>query len=162
MSTHFNLSDAPAASTSFQALMHSFASLSGLAHSGEGLGLELQAGPHTARVMPDPQHDELIVIEVDVGDATDAPAGALALLHRVNHMARYRHSWWVSLDMDDHIVLHTKRALARTDASALEVLLTDGLERAEAVSSMWQKCLLANTDEEAIVPPSWDSGALRA
>ncbi len=162
MSDTSSLSDAPPVSPSFQALMETFASLSGVAAVQDSLGLELQAGPHTARVMPDAVHPEQLVIEVDVGPAADAPAAALALLHRINHMARFRHGWWVSLDMDDHIVMHTTRALARTDAGALETLLTDGLERAVALNGMWQACLTGPSEDTPQALPAWGLASVRA
>ena len=136
-----NLAQAPAANPSFLALLESFARHSGLGQPSDALGLELEAGAYTARVLPDGSNDEQLVVEVDLGSAHGAPAAALALLHRVNHVARFRHGWWVSLDMDDQIVLHTSRSIAQTDAGALENLLTAGLERAAALDGLWKKAL---------------------
>jgi len=125
----------------FAALIESFAQQVGLGQHRDGLGLTLEAGAYTATVLPDGSDDEQLVIEVSLGAARAAPAAALALLHRINHVARFRHPWQISLDMDEQIVLHTTRLISRTDASALQALLATGLERAAALDALWQKSL---------------------
>lgn len=149
-------------SPAFEALMRSFAQRSGLPPPSDGLGLELQSGAYTARVLPEPGQAQRLLIEVQWGSAAQAPASALALLHRVNHVARFRHGWWASLDMDERLSLHTARELADTDAGALEAALHEGLQRAAALDRLWQQAL--GTDSAAQVGQSMPlhTGALRA
>ena len=150
---------APSANPRFQALIQSLGQASGLSTEPEDAGLLLQAGPYQLRVMPDGSSDERLVIEVDLASAANAPAAALALLHRINHVARFHHGWQLSLDEDERIVLHTQRQLARTDASQLQDLMVSGLERAAAVAGLWQEALpWSRTDQSTPVDP----GALRA
>ncbi len=125
----------------FQALVESVSKASGLEAEVGNAGLLLQAGPYQLRVMPDGSDDERLVIEVDLADAAGAPAAALALLHRINHVSRFHHDWQISLDEDDRIVVHTRRLLARTDAGRLQELMTSGLERAAAAAGLWHKAL---------------------
>ena len=151
---------APGDNPRFRALIEALSELSGL-QAAPG-GLQAQAGPYLLRVLPDGSHDDRLVIEVKLASASDAPAAALALLHRVNHVARFHHGWQISLDEDDGIVLHTQRLISRTDARTLEALMASGLERAAHVAGLWHKSLQA-IDSGAPAPAfNWEPGALRA
>ena len=154
----------PPTNPRFQALIQSLSALSELPAEPGDAGLLLQAGPYQLRVMPDGSNDERLVIEVELADAADAPAPALALLHRINHVARFRHGWQLSLDEDDHIVLHTQRPLASTDASQLQDLMASGLERAAAVAGLWNKALamIEQSGDTQRHNLNLDIGALRA
>jgi hypothetical protein len=136
------LTDAPT-NPRFESLLAAFASRMGLPAPREGLGLQLQADPLTVRVLADAALEDRLLVEVDIAPAQDAPAQALALLHRINHVARLRHGWQVSLDEDDHIVMHTQRSLTKTDTAALESLLEAALDRATDLHALWQKTLAA-------------------
>lgn len=138
MTRHQN---SPPPNPRFQALIESVSKASGLETEVGNAGLLLQAGPYQLRVMPDGSDDERLVIEVELADAAGAPAAALALLHRINHVSRFHHGWQISLDEDEHIVLHTQRRLARTDAGRLQELMASGLERAAAAAGLWHKAL---------------------
>ncbi len=157
------MSDLPA-NPRFARLMQTFAERLGLPVPVEGLGLELQDESLTLRILADA--DDGLLVEVDVGSAHNAPAAALALLHRINHVARLRHGWQVGLDEDDHIVLNTRRSIARTDAGALERLVDAGLERADSLQRLWHKALQSLEQEGqsrgAETLPAFSAGALRA
>jgi hypothetical protein len=140
---------APPPNPRFQALIQSLSALSGLKAEPDDSGLLLQAGPYQLRVMPDGSDAERLVIEVELADAAGAPAAVLALLHRINHVSRFHHGWQISLDEDEHIVLHTQRLLARTDADRLQELMASGLERAAAAAGLWHKALTTLEGEGA-------------
>lgn len=161
--TPSNPTHQPAANPRFQALIRSLRAAGGWTTQADDAGLLLQAGPYQLRVMPDGSDDERLVIEVELADAAGAPAPALALLLRINHVARYHHGWQLSLDEDERIVLHTQRLLARTDAGQLQALMASGLERAAAAAGLWHKTL-ATLERDGSVSPdalNLDAGALR-
>lgn len=162
--TKSKMPSSPSTNPRFQALIQSLSAASGLEAEPGDAGILLQAGPYQLRVMPDGSNDEGLVIEVELADAADAPAPALALLHRINHVARFHHGWQLSLDEDDRIVLHTQRLLARTDAGRLQELMASGLERAAAAAGLWHKALatLERDGGGRLHDLNLDLGALRA
>lgn len=128
-----------APSPSLVALLRAFAEFAGLpdAAAEDPLGLEIEAGPYVARVLPDPNDDRQFLIEIDVCPRDEAGADALEVLHRVNYAARFVHPWTAGIDGGDTIVMYARRAVAATDAGALEALVGDGIDRAAALRALW-------------------------
>lgn len=130
-------------SAPFAALVQAFAAFTGLPGQLDehAFGVEFDAGPHAARVLPHPLDDGWLQVEVEVCSAAQASARPLAMLHGLNSAARFEHRWLICIDADDTLLIHTGRALASTDAGALEGLIVDGLERAQALAALWQSAL---------------------
>lgn len=149
--------DTPLASTSFVALIQAFKTFVNveMASLHDPVGLEFTAQGHTARVLPHPTKPSGLLVEIDVCAVGDANAAAPLLMHRLNYMARFTHAWSVAIDADDEVVIYTTRAIANTDAGALETLIVDGFERAAAIQQLWaQQSLAAQT------PAATDMGML--
>ena len=113
----------------------------------ETLGLEFETARHTVRVLPHPSEESHFVISVDVF-ATEAgvPDSAWKMLLRMNLAAIAEHGWVIGLEEGGTLVLSRVVDLASTDASALESLMADGLDRAEALANLWNiACGLPNS-----------------
>ena len=128
-------------SSRFQALLQAFTESTGLPSddADQALGIEFAAGDFVARVLQHPQHDELVQIEVEVRqlDVDSAAASSLLLLHRLNNTARFEHNWLIAIDDDDSLVIATSQPISNTDAAALQALIADGIDRAEALDGLW-------------------------
>lgn len=133
--------DTPSVSTSFVALIQAFQAFVKVEvnHLDDPIGLEFSAQGHTVRVMPHPTQASALLVEVDVCAVGDPNAAAPLLMHRINYAARFTHGWSVAIDADDEVVIYTTRAIARTDAGALEALMVDGIERATAIQQLWSQ-----------------------
>ena len=121
------------------ALMSSFAGYAGLPPVGtdDAQGLELEAPPYVARVLPHPADDTQLVVEIDVCPKDEASGDALEVLHRLNYAARFAHPWTAGIDAEDTIVIYTQRPIADTDVGALDALIGDGIARAAALRALW-------------------------
>lgn len=141
-------------------LIGSFAELAGLppVDPENAEGLEIQAGPYVARVLPDPADDNLFLLEVDVCPRGEAGARGLEVMHRLNYAARLDHGWTAGIDGEDTVVIYTRRAVRDTDAGALERLISDGIDRAAALRRVWTS---ANTDAAAADAAPLAFGAIR-
>lgn len=148
----------------FRALMRAVSALTEFPTQTDDAGLLIQAGPYQLRVLPEGDGDQRLVIEIELAHAKDAPASALALLHRVNHMARFHHGWQISLDEDDHIVLHTLRLTSALNAELMQDLMATGLERAAEVAGVWTQALALIEQNATIGMNNLDlnTGAVRA
>lgn len=106
--------------------------------SEDMMGLEFETARHTLRVLPHPQDEHRFLIAVDVASTmTEAPSSAWMMLLRLNLAAIAEHGWVIGLEEDGTLVLSQSIDLASTDPSALESLMADGLDRAEALSKLW-------------------------
>jgi hypothetical protein len=115
--------------------------------SEDMLGLEFETAHHTVRVLPHPQDEHRFLIAVDVlTTADESPSSAWMMLLRLNLAAIAEHGWVIGLEDGGTLVLSRNVDLASTDPSALEGLMADGLERAEALANLWKvSCGLPNT-----------------
>ncbi len=131
--------EVPVASDQFVALIGEFARSVGLQGEPDALGVEFVVGDHSVLIMPHPGEPERLVAEVSVGPLDEGPGAAedrLRLLHLINEASRFEHDWLATLTQDDTILLYTIREIVRTDAGQLQVLLADGIERAEALMTI--------------------------
>ena len=139
------------------------------------LGLELHVEGRVARIMAHTD-DSLAVVEVDVlglYDCGDEELGTVSVaLLKLNQEARFEHGWAIVLDEQDRLSITSTVVMASTAAQALNELVADGLERAqalaEAVSAMVDPALRqvredeANTGTSALTAlPMPDSGFIR-
>jgi hypothetical protein len=115
--------------------------------SEDMLGLEFETAHHTVRVLPHPQDEHRFLIAVDVlTTADESPASAWMMLLRLNLAAIAEHGWGIGLEEGGTLVLSRAVDLASTDPSALESLMADGLDRAEALANLWNiACGLPNS-----------------
>lgn len=137
------MSDMNTAPSSFVALMQAFQAFVHVKveNPSDPVGLEFKAQGHTARVMPHPTRPSGLLVEIDVCAAGESNAAAL-LLHRLNYLARFAHTWSMAIDDDDVVVIYTTRTIASTDSGALEALIVDGLNRATAIQRLWEQQLI--------------------
>jgi len=110
------------------------------------------------RVLPHPANLDWLIAEVDVVEMAQTSPSAYGALHRVNHAARLEHGWTATCGDEGLLVMHTARPVATMTAADLEALLVDGLERAEALATLWRD--LAQTgDENTVTAVAAVSGA---
>lgn len=145
----------------FVALTSAFCEFAGLpaVDAQDTAGFEIEAGPHVARVLPDPSDDARLVVEIDVCPKDAANARALEVLHRLNYATRFTHPWTSGIDGDDTVVIYTRRTIAEMDVGALEALIADGIDRAVALRTLWDSAAAAGAISNAIPVTS---GAVRA
>jgi hypothetical protein len=130
-----------APTSQFLALAKEFAQLLQVPfeESQDLFGLEFETEQFIVRVLPHPQDDHQFLVAVDVlSIEPQASACALSMLLGLNRSTMVDHGWGVGLEEGDKLVLFRSVAFATTDASHLENLIIDGLERAGALSKMWK------------------------
>jgi len=131
-------------SSAYQQLIGRFALGRGMpAESVETtVGLEFESDNRLRRVRPHPQDDERLMLEVDVitlnDEATTKQVGALLMLHQLNYAARTEHDWSIVIDDDLMLMLSAAFWIPRTDEGRLEAHITEGIERAQALRTMWE------------------------
>lgn len=140
----------------FASLVQAFLSQSGNDPSAarDCLGFELDFHAGVVRVAPHPVRPTLGMVEIEMPDVDLEHAGTPAFLHRLNHAAILRHDWIVTIDDEDQAVLSNSFLIAETDATVLEALIGEGIERAEALSA------LLLSDFSAAAEPSFSAGIL--
>ncbi len=101
------------------------------------LGLELKIEGRMARIMAHTD-DSLAVVEVDVlgmHNCGDEELGTVSVaLLKLNQEARFEHGWAIVLDEQDRLSITSTALMASTSAQALNELVADGLERAQALA----------------------------
>lgn len=121
----------------FQLLLRDFAQAQGLQTSEDAWGLEFEADGSTVLVMAHPRQDDQLLVEVKVADlsARAEPLGAstLMLLHQINDTARLEHGWFITISPEQTLLIQHSQPVAQTDAGQLEVLLAEGIDRAQAL-----------------------------
>ncbi|MFM8984054.1 MAG: hypothetical protein ACKOLA_14425 [Spartobacteria bacterium] len=136
----------------FLALAADFAALLNLPFDpGEGtLGLEFRTARHTVRVLPHPLEESQFVVSVDVlATGAGVPDSAWQMLLRMNLAAIAEHGWQIGLEEGGTLVLFQVVELSRCGPSGLEKLMSDGLDRAEALASLWNTaCGLPDREPE--------------
>ena len=103
------------------------------------MGFEFESGTHTARFLPDSETAEGIVIEVDahtLGEEEKANALLLMMLHRLNEASRTEHSWAITVDVEDRVLISTRLPISGIDGSALQKALCESLDRAESLTAL--------------------------
>ena len=126
-------------SSAFAALLDTFSTFVGIPGATDHpLGLEFEAGSHTARVMQHPADRGWLIVEVEVMSTEPASSGVYEALHRLNYAARLEHGWMATIGDDRMLVLHATRPIAAVTAADLEVTIVAGLERAEVLSGLWR------------------------
>lgn len=141
----------------FQALLAEFARGLDLPYDHDAQALEISADTLRAHVVLHPGHEANLAIVIEVLSlGTDEDMAALTpaqllLLHRLNHSAWTEHDWQIVIDDDNDLSLRCHRGIAATGAQALEELLVDGLERAQALAELWREGPSASAG-----PLEWD------
>lgn len=158
----------PVASDQFVALIGEFAQAVGLQVEPDARGVEFVVGDHSVLIMPHPGEPERLVAEVSVGPLGAGPGVAedrLRWLHLINEAARFEHEWLATLSQDDSILLHTIREIVRTDTGQLQVLLANGIERAEALVRILadnaDPAQAASDSERDLAAPGFAGGFIR-
>lgn len=65
------------------------------------------------------------------------PSAALLMaLHQLNHESRLEHDWVISMDAGHWLSLHAQKPLQACDAEALQALMVEGIERAQALRNL--------------------------
>jgi hypothetical protein len=124
----------------FQLLLRDFAQAQGLQTSEEAWGLEFEADGSTVLVMSHPRQDEYLMVEVQVSDLSERAeplsAATLMMLHQINDAARLEHGWFITISAEQTLQIQYSQPVAQTDASQLEALLAEGIDRAHALLSL--------------------------
>lgn len=126
----------------------------------QGLEFESDDGL-VARVRAHPQDEERLIIEVDVITLTEtslqARAEAMLTLHQINYAARTEHDWTILIDDESMLMLSAAFWVVRIDERALETLLADSIDRAQALRRLWAELDAAHA---AQTPPATDLAGL--
>lgn len=123
----------------YQALIKDFATHAGLEafQDEQAIGVDFEVNGYVCRVLPHPQQEERLSVEVDVCRFSSEQAQPsqleASLLLRLNALSRTEHDWTLGLDEDGHLILWTWREVAATPPAELEALLVEGIDRAEAL-----------------------------
>ena len=101
-------------------------------------GIEFSAEGYLVRVIPHPQDEGYILIEVEVGtidpeELSENAHGLLAML-RFNDHAQFGSHWMISIDEDGTPIIRMRRSIRNTDGAILERLIADGIDAAHAVA----------------------------
>ena len=136
----------------FRALIQDFCTEAGLAMSNDTLGIEFEVEGHVTLIVPDPRNATRMLIDVSVLTLPQARADLLLTLHQLNHAARLEHDWVITIDVADRLCLHSQREIATCHAADLQSLLSEGIERAQALQGLWQELLEAQAPEAQPAP----------
>ena len=123
----------------FRALIEEFAAEAGLVMQDDSLGIEFEVEGHVTLIVPDPRRSSRMLIDVSVLSLPDVQADLLRVLHQLNHAARLEHDWVITINSADRLCLHTQCEIAACKASDLQSLLSEGIERAQALQTLWQQ-----------------------
>jgi hypothetical protein len=137
----------------FVALIEALAVYTGLSDMSVtgALGLVFEADPHTVRVFPHPGRAHWMLTEVEVAELFEWEQLPHEFLNQLNHAARLEHSWVASVGEDRRLVLHGAHPIAATSAAELEALMVEGIQRAEALATLWRSFMKTEGDENAVL-----------
>jgi uncharacterized damage-inducible protein DinB len=87
-----------------------------------------------------PTDSALMVVEVDVAEAD--PDEIIQrenawLLHQINHAARFEHGWIAHIDETNVLMISLFQVIPGSTPELIEQLLADGIDRAQALASLW-------------------------
>jgi hypothetical protein len=110
--------------------------------SVRGLEFESESGL-VARASPHPQDEGRLMIDIEILTLEDAVLqarnDAVLALHQLNYAARFEHDWMIVIDDGSVLTIGTSLDVAYLDDSALESHLAEGVERAQALRTLWQE-----------------------
>lgn len=137
----------------FQSLLRDFAQAQGLQTTEEAWGLEFESDGSIVLVMAHPRKDDQLLVEVQVSNLAERPeplsAASLMMLHQINDAARLEHGWFITISPEQTLQIQHSQPVAETDASQLEALLAEGIDRAAALRGL----IDLPPDEEAASAP---------
>jgi hypothetical protein len=80
------------------------------------------------------------MVEVQVSDLSERAeplsAATLMMLHQINDAARLEHGWFITISAEQTLQIQYSQPVAQTDATQLEALLAEGIDRAHALLSL--------------------------
>ena len=127
-------------SDQFNALLRNFAQSKGMLVDDIGQAIEFVADDMSVVVLAHPWMSGHLLIEVHVADlgadAGSLSSGDLLLLHQLNESSRFEHDWVITIGVDGSVQIHCARPISQTDASSLEALMGDGLERGDSLREL--------------------------
>jgi hypothetical protein len=129
----------------------------------EPAGFQFETEGRIARVLPH-EDPSLAITEVEVLSllSTDSlqMARVATELMRLNHDARFLHSWQAAFDDDDTLVIWCALRTAEVDLESMADILSDGVERAALLESAVNS-ILATYDAPSEVPQPQVQGQIR-
>ena len=127
-------------SDQFEALLRNFAQSKGMQVDNIGQALEFVAEDTSVVVLAHPWMSGYLLVEVHVADlgsaAENMSARDLLLLHQLNESSRFEHDWVITIGSEGSVQIHCSRSISQTDASSLEALMGDGLERGDSLREL--------------------------
>ncbi len=117
----------------------------------ELFGLEFESDELLTTVLPHPRDGSKLIVEVSLAtvELSAVSVDALLLLHQINDRARREHDWVIGIDDNLVLAITCVRATDTLDAAALQNLMTEGIECAQARKQVWQA---AQLDAEPTTP----------
>ncbi len=117
----------------------------------ELFGLEFESDELLTTVLPHPRDGSKLIVEVSLAtvELSAVSVDALLLLHQINDRARREHDWVIGIDDNLVLAITCVRATDTLDAAALQNLMTEGIECAQALKQVWQA---AQLDAEPTTP----------
>ncbi len=153
----------PHADSPFNRLVREFAQKAGFPANEieQSDGVEFESDGFTARLIAHPTDSALMVVEVDVAEAD--PDEIIQrenawLLHQINHAARFEHGWIAHIDETNVLMISLFQAIPGSTPELIEQLLADGIDRAQALASLW---LTDRQSEPASTPDPAPPGLIR-
>ena len=132
------MSDNLSTSTAFDVLLQEFCADVGLTLDGRKEGIEFEADQHVVLITTDPRQSDRILIDVTVQVLEALDPRLMIALHQLNDSARLQHDWVISIGVDDRLRIHTQKDLASCRPSDLQTVFTEGIERAQALQTLFE------------------------
>lgn len=120
----------------FQIILDEFCSELQISKNVDASGVEFEADGHRALIALDPRDDERLFIGVSVMTLAEPSAALLMALHQLNFQSSFEHDWVVSVDAGYGLSMHTQKPLQACDAKALQALMVEAIERAQALKNL--------------------------
>lgn len=141
----------------YQTLLRDIAAANGLNPDGltaSGV-IEFETdGGILATVVPHPNEADSLIVEILVGNidltTMSRAADVLLALHQVNDRARREHRWVISIDDQVGLLIGTVVDIQGLDLAALQALLADGLERAQALQTLVAELITIVDDSPSV------------
>ncbi len=129
----------------------------------ELFGLEFESGELLTSVLPHPRDASKLIVEVSLATVELSAVGvdALLLLHQINDRARREHDWVIGIDDNLVLAITCVRATDTLDAAALQNLMTEGIECAQALKQVWQAAQLDAEPTTADLPLDGQASLIR-
>ena len=129
----------------------------------ELFGLEFESDELLTTVLPHPRDGSKLIVEVSLAtvELSDISVDALLLLHQINDRARREHDWVIGIDDNLVLAITCVRATDTLDAAALQNLMTEGIECAQALKQVWQAAQLDAEPTTADLPLDGQASLIR-